>query len=127
MIKDFDQLTEAIIGAALAVQRTFGLGLPESVYQDCLCEELRLRGISCERRVPLPMDYKGIHLAGIYRVDLLVAQSVVVKVKSVDELTCVHEGQLLLDLWLGGWTVGLLINFNVAGLKIHQKVLEVEE
>jgi GxxExxY protein len=127
MFIDLHQLTEEIIGAAIVVQRNLGLGLPESVYQEGLCEELSLRKIPFECRLPLPLEYKGIHLASVYRVDLLVAESVVVNVKSVDRFTAVHEGQLLLDLWLGGWTVGLLINFNVAGLKIHQKVLELEE
>jgi GxxExxY protein len=127
MFIDINQLTEEIIDAALLIHKTLGVGLPESVYQECLCEELRLRGIPFECRLSLPMEYKGIHLASVYRVDLLVAESIVVKIKSVDALTPVHEGQLLLDLWLGGWEVGLLINFNQAGLKIHQKVLEVDE
>jgi GxxExxY protein len=127
MFIDIYQLTEEIIGAATVVHRRLGMGLQESVYQVYLCEELRLRGIPYECRLPIPLEYKGIHLASVYRVELLVGESVVVQVKSVDELTAIHEGQLLLDLWLGGWTVGLLINFNVEDLKIHQKVLEIEE
>jgi GxxExxY protein len=127
MFIDIHQLTEEIIGAATMVHRRLGRGLPGSVYQEYLCEELRLRGISFECRLPIPLEYKGIYLASVYRVELLVAESVVVKVKSVDELSAIHEGQLLLDLWLGGWTVGLLINFNLEDLKVHQKVLEIEE
>ena len=76
----------------------------------------------------MPLVYKGIHLESGYRLDLLVAGSVVVEVKAVDALAPVHDAQLLTYLRLGGWRVGLLINFNVAVLKngIHRKILGYE-
>ena len=76
----------------------------------------------------MPLVYKGIHLESGYRLDLLVAGCVVVEVKSVEALAPVHDAQLLTYLKLGGWRVGLLINFSVAVLKngIHRKILGYE-
>jgi GxxExxY protein len=88
-----------------------------------------VRGIPFEREKPLPLEYKGIRLECGYRLDLLVASAVVVEVKSVETLAPIHESQLLTYLRLGGWKVGLLINFNVTVLKdeIRRKVLGLEE
>jgi GxxExxY protein len=110
------------------VHRTLGPGLLESVYQQCLCRELTVRGIPFEREKPLPLEYKGIRLRCGYRLDLLVAGAVVVEVKSVEVLAPIHESQLLTYLRLGGWHVGLLINFNVELLKqgIRRKVLNFD-
>ncbi len=78
-----------------------------------------------EREKALPLEYKGIRLECGYRMDLLVAGLVVVEVKAIEVLTPVHEAQLLTYLRLGGWRVGLLINFNVMVLKrgICRKIL----
>src|SRR5438045_8370116 len=123
------QITQEIIGGAIAVHKALGPGLLESVYQKCLCQELSIRGIPFEREVPLPLEYKGIHLGCGYRVDLLVANSVVVEIKSVEALAPIHEAQLLTYLRIGGWRLGLLINFNVAVLKsgIRRRILGYEE
>ena len=123
-----NETTHAIIGAAIEVHRQLGPGLLESAYLECLSRELILRGIPFEREKPLPLEYKGVRLECGYRLDLLVAGSVVVEVKAVDALAPVHDAQLLTYLRLGGWRVGLLINFNVAVLKngIHRKILGYE-
>lgn len=107
------------------VHRALGPGLLESAYQECLCRELSVRRISFERERPLPLEYKGIHLECGYRLDLLVEGAVVVEIKSVEALAPVHEAQLLTYLRLGGWRVGLLINFNVEVLKqgIRRKIV----
>ena len=89
----------------------------ESVYEECLCRELALRGIGLERQLPLPVEYKGVRLDRSYRIDLLVEQSVVVEIKSLSSIEPIHEAQLLTYLRLGGWKLGLLINFNVPALK----------
>jgi GxxExxY protein len=112
-----NELTQEIIGAAMDVHRALGPGLLESAYEECLCRELSLRHIVFERQRSLPLEYKGVLLDCGYRVDLLVAQSVVVELKSVESLLPIHEAQLLTYLKLGGWQVGLLINFNVVLLK----------
>jgi GxxExxY protein len=120
-----NRITEAIIGAAIEVHRALGPGLLESAYQECLCRELTVRGVPFERERPLPLEYKGIRLECGYRLDLLVSNAVIVEIKSVEALAPVHEAQLLTYLRLGGWRVGLLINFNVEVLKqgIRRKIV----
>lgn len=124
-----NELTEAIIGAAIEVHRHLGPGLLESAYARCLQHELKLREIPFEDERALPVEYKGVQLDCGYRLDLLVAGQVVVEIKSVEKLEKVHEAQLLTYLRLGGWKVGLLINFNVPVLKdgIKRRVLGLEE
>ena len=109
-------LTEAIIGAAIEVHSQLGPGLLESVYEECMCEELRLRGLPFRCQIELPVVYKGRETGGKYRIDLIVANEVLVELKSVERVLAVHEAQLLTYLRLTGKRVGLLINFNVAVL-----------
>jgi len=123
-----NQLTHDVIGASIEVHRHLGPGLLESAYQECLCRELLLRGVPFERERPLPLEYKGIRLECGYRVDILVGGIVVVEVKSVEALAPIHDAQVLTYLRLGGWRVGLLINFNVVVLKngIHRRIVGYE-
>lgn len=120
-----NELTYETIGAAIEVHRALGPGLLESAYQACLRRELSLRGVNFQTELPLPIQYKGVQLDCGYRIDMLVGQLVVVEIKTVGALAPVHDAQLLTYLRLGGWKVGLLINFNVAVLKqgIHRRVL----
>jgi len=111
------ELTEAIIGAAIEVHKTLGPGLLESAYEDCLKHELELRGYSVRKQMPLPVVYKGLELECGYRMDLVVEETVIIEVKSVDQIHPVHEAQLLTYLRISGKRVGLLINFNVELLK----------
>src|SRR5947208_3026642 len=108
-----NQITEGIIGAAIEVHRALGPGLLESAYEACLAFEMNARGLSVERQKEMPLVYHGVHLDCGYRIDLLVERQVVVELKSVDQLTPVHESQMLSYLKLSGCPVGLLINFNV--------------
>jgi GxxExxY protein len=126
---DPNKLTETIIGAAIEVHRGLGPGLLESAYEECLCHELDLRSVSYTRQAPLPVRYKGLDLDCGYRLDLLVQESVVVELKSVENILPIHEAQLLTYLKLGGWQVGLLINFNVPVLKqgIVRKVYQFKD
>jgi GxxExxY protein len=112
-----NELTHEIIGAAIEVHRTLGPGLLESSYHECLCRELSLRGLAFRRECGLPLRYKGIQLECGYRIDVLVDNLVVVEIKAVESLAPIHDAQLLTYLRLGGWKVGLLINFNVVVLK----------
>ena len=120
-----NQVTEEIIGAAIEVHRHVGPGLLESSYETCLSRELALREIPFERQKQLPLEYKGLNLDCGYRLDLLVAEQVVVEIKAVESILPIHEAQLLTYLKLGEWKVGLLINFNVTVLKrgIRRRVL----
>jgi GxxExxY protein len=111
------QITEAIIGAAIEVHRELGPGLLESAYEECFCHELHLRGLSFQRQVELPVTYKGIKLDCGYRLDVVIENAVIVGLKSIEQISPIHHAQLLTHLRLAGKKVGLLINFNVAVLK----------
>jgi GxxExxY protein len=126
---DVNKITEEIIGAAIEVHKALGPGLLESAYEECLCRELALRGIAYKRQVGLPVTYKGVDLDCGYRLDILVENLVVIEIKTVDDVLPIHEAQLLTYLKLGGWQVGLIINFNVPLLKqgIYRRVLGLKE
>jgi GxxExxY protein len=109
-----DPLTNTIIAAAIEVHRLLGPGLLESAYEECLCHELHLRGLSFKRQVDLPVSYKGMRLDCGYKMDLVVGETVVLELKCVERMIPVHEAQLLTYLKLSGKRVGLLINFNAA-------------
>jgi GxxExxY protein len=107
-----DPRTAAIIGAAIEVHRQLGPGLLESAYEQCLCHELYLRGLSFQCQVDLPVSYKGLQLDCGYKIDLIVNDEVIVELKAVEKILPVREAQLLTYLKLSGKKVGLLINFN---------------
>ena len=111
-----NQVTGEIIGSAIEVHRALGPGLLESIYAECLAAELRLRCIRFEQQVPVPVHYKGQRICTDLKIDLLVDESVVVELKSVEKLIPIHEAQLLTYLRLTSKSVGLLINFNVPTL-----------
>jgi len=120
-----NETTAQIIGAAIDVHKALGPGLLESTYEACLCRELSLRELAFERQKALPVEYKGIKLDCGYRLDIVVAQTVVIEIKAISNIEPIHEAQLLTYLKLGGWKVGLLINFNVPILKqgIRRRIL----
>jgi len=111
-----NKLSEAIIGAAIAVHKELGAGLLESAYQACLAFELRDRGYQIEIQKELPVIYRGIRVECGYRLDLIVEGVVVVELKSVEKLDKFHDAQMLSYLNLSGMKLGLLINFNVLQL-----------
>jgi GxxExxY protein len=117
MLTHVNDLTRVIIGAAIEVHRSLGPGLLESAYHLCLARELQIHGIPYKYKLPLPLEYKDLRLTKTYNVDLLVDDAVVVEVKSIAELAPIHEAQLLTYMRLGGWKVGLLLNFNEVVLK----------
>ena len=110
-------LTEKIIGAAIAVHSELGPGLLESTYEACLAFELVDQGLVVVRQKALPVMYKGVKLDCGYRLDLLVEEKVVVELKAVARIEPVHTAQVLSYLKLSKCKVGLLINFNVKMLK----------
>ena len=112
-----DKLGEQLIGAAIEVHRALGPGLLESAYEMSLCHELMLQNIMFDRQVPLPVVYKGNRLDCGYRLDLVVADSIIVELKSVEELAPIHEAQILSYLRLSQKPLGYLINFNMRLLK----------
>jgi GxxExxY protein len=110
-------LSHQVIGAAIDVHRVLGPGLVESVYEEALCRELSLRSIQFVRQQTLPVFYKGQILDCEFRLDVLVARSVVVEVKAVEKITPIHRAQLLSYLKLQSVWLGLLLNFNVEVLR----------
>src|SRR5579864_9131611 len=108
---DINELTESIIGCAIAVHRELGPGLLESTYESGLCVELEDSGLTHQRQVEFPVIYKG-RTIGEYRVDLIVEDAVVVEIKSVERFDPVFEAQVLTYLRVSGKKVGLLINFG---------------
>ena len=111
-----NKITEGIIGAALEVHRHLGPGLLESSYEAALCVELSNRGMKYLRQFSVPLTYKGNSI-GEYRLDLLVEDTVIVEVKSVERLDPVFMAQVLTYLRATSKKVGLLINFNTRFLK----------
>lgn len=109
---DCSDLTGEVIGAAINVHRVLGPGLLESVYRACLERELQERRIPCRREVEVPIVYRGLRLRCAYRLDLLVADRLVVELKAVDAILPIHHAQLLSYLRLTGHRLGLLMNFN---------------
>jgi len=114
---DINDLTGNVIGAAIEVHKNLGPGLLESVYEECLCIELKKKNISYERQKELPIEYKGTNLDCGYRLDILVPGKLIVELKACESLQPIHEAQLLTYLRLAKIKTGLLINFNVPVLK----------
>ena len=114
---DINKITEIIIGCAIEVHKLLGPGLLESAYEECLCYELRKAGLKVERQKAVPVVYKEIKLDCGYRIDVLVENTVIVEIKSIDAIHPVHEAQILTQMKFANKTIGLLINFNVTMLK----------
>jgi GxxExxY protein len=110
-------LVDSILQAAIEVHRALGPGLLESAYEQCLAHELTVRNIPFQLQVPLPVEYKGVRIDCGYRIDLIIAGEVLVELKSVEQLTPIHEAQILTYLKLSRLRRGLLLNFNVRLLK----------
>lgn len=101
-------LTQRIIGAAIVVHRTIGPGLLESVFEECLCSQLRCASIPFERQVSLPLVYRNVRLDCGFRLDIVVDRSVVVELKAIERLAPIHEAQMLTYLRLSKLSMGLL-------------------
>jgi len=111
------EISHAVITAAMQVHSELGPGLLESTYTACLQHELKKAGFRSDAQVGLPVIYDGVKLDLGYRIDLLVEDLVIVELKSVDAIAPVHQAQIISYLKLSGRSVALLINFNVAHLK----------
>jgi len=121
-----EALTEQVIGAAMEVHKALGPGLLESVYEECLCHELHLRGLRFQRQVTVPVVYKGVSLDCGYRLDLIIEDVVILELKCLERILAMHEAQLLTYLKLLDKPVGFIINFNVPILRqgIVRKVFD---
>lgn len=108
-----DSLAREVVDSAFQVHRALGPGLLETVYEQCLTRELAKRGMEVKRQVSVPVVYDGEVIDTAFRLDLLVADEIVVEIKSVEKVAPVHKAQLLTYLKLSGKRLGFLINFNV--------------
>jgi len=111
------ELSERVIGLAIDVHRQLGPGLLESVYEECLCFELKHAGIAYGRQVPLAPVYKNIRLECSYRMDVVVERQLIIEIKAVEQLLPIHEAQMLTYLRLSGHPIALLMNFNSVALR----------
>lgn len=111
-----NHLSDLVIGAAIEVHRALGPGREESVYENALAHELKLRGIPFERQPVLNIDYKGEYV-GKERLDIWIEKKLVVELKSVEKILDLHKAQVRSYLITTGNELGLLINFNVILLK----------
>ncbi len=111
-----DDLARVVVAAAMEVHRELGPGFVESVYEEALAVELRLRNVEYERQKPVSVSYKG-HAVGEGRVDLLVGGALIVELKAAEKLLPVHKAQVISYLKARGSTLALLINFNERLLK----------
>jgi len=115
--KSLNDITYGIIGCAFKVHKALGPGLLESSYEACLFYELTKAGFVVERQQVLPLIYDEVKLDAGYRLDLVVNNSVIIEIKSVEELAPIHKAQILTYLKLSKIKLGLLINFNTIDLK----------
>lgn len=114
---DVEALAASVVDAAFQVHKALGPGLLESVYETCLCHELKQRGIPFKSQVALPISCNGLTLDNGLRLDMLVDDKLVVELKAVEKMQPLYDAQLLTYLKLSGLRLGLLINFNTGLIK----------
>lgn len=114
---EYERLSHEILDSSLSVHKEMGPGLLESVYQYCLVHELRSRNVFVQEQVSVPLFYKNQILDKDFRLDLLVAEEIIIEIKAVEVILPVHEAQIISYLKLAEKRLGFLINFNVPLLK----------
>jgi GxxExxY protein len=116
-LRNINEITYAIRGAAFKVHTALGPRLLESVYEACMEYELQKQGFKVERQKAIPIVYEGINFEVGFRIDLLVEDSVIVELKSIKQLTDVDTAQILTYMRLADISMGLLMNFSVAHMR----------
>jgi GxxExxY protein len=125
--KYLNDLTNSIIGGAIEVHKELGPGLLESIYEKCLTQTLKEKGLQLTVQQKVPILFRGLYLDCELRFDLLVENSIIVEIKAVDRLLPIHEAQLLTYLKLLTKPKGILLNFNCTNIfKEGQKTLVTE-
>ena len=110
-------LTKEVINCAIKVHKALGPGLLESAYEECLSYELNKSGLMIRRQVPVPIVYEEVKLECGYRIDILVEETLILELKSVEALAPIHEAQILTYMKFANKKIGLLMNFNCTLLK----------
>lgn len=106
-----------LVDVAVKMHRQFGPGLLESVYEVILAHELNKQGLQVKRQVPIPIVYEGITFEGAFRADLVIADKVLVELKSVEQISKAHRKQIQTYLRLTGLKVGYILNFGAAMMR----------
>lgn len=112
-----EEVFKRILDCSFQVHNALGTGLLESAYEECLYYELTQSGLKVEKQKALPLVYKEVKLETGYRIDIIVENSIIIEIKSVESLTDIHLAQILTYLKLSNCKLGLLVNFNVRHLK----------
>ena len=114
---DVEKLATLAVDAAFSVHTELGPGLLESAYQACFTHELGLRGVSYQKELPVPLNYKGIRIEVGFRADVLIEQKLLIELKAVEQLLPVHKAQVITCLKQMRLPLGLMINFNEVLIK----------
>ena len=114
---DENQIGRIVVDTAIAVHRGIGPGLLETVYEAVLAKELRERGLTVERQIPIPIEYGGFRFDEGFRADIVVEGKVILELKSIEAINNAHKKQLLTYLMLTGMKLGDLLNFGEALMK----------
>lgn len=114
---ELNSIATDIVDAVFKVHKEVGPGLLESVYELSLLQEFKLRGIKAESQVSIPLQYKGVELSKDFKIDILVADDIILELKAVETILPVHKAQLISYLKLAEKRLGFLINFNVPLIK----------
>jgi GxxExxY protein len=115
--QDVEEMATLAVDAAFSVHKELGAGLLESAYEACFAHELELRGVRCQRQLPVPLNYKGKLIEVGFRADLVIEQRLLVELKAVDEIIPVHHAQVITYLKILRLPLSLLINFNEVLIK----------
>ncbi|MFC3159840.1 GxxExxY protein [Chryseobacterium arachidis] len=107
-----NEISKIVFESGLKIHRKLGIGLYESIYEECLFYELKKTGIKVERQKSLSIQYEELLLENAFKMDLLIESKVVLEIKSIENLTNFHAAQLKNYLRLGDYKLGMLINFN---------------
>jgi GxxExxY protein len=118
-----DLLRERVIGCGIAVHRTLGPGLLESIYRDCMLIEVRANNLRVESERRVSLTYRGERVGGKLTLDLIVEDCLVIEIKAVEHILPVHLAQVITYLKLTGCPGGLLMNFNTTSLRAGLKRL----
>ena len=125
---EVERLATIAVDVAFAVHSELGPGLLESAYQTCFVHELSLRGVSYQRELPVPLNYKGICIEVGFRADVVMEQKLLIELKAVEQILPIHKAQVITYLKLMRLPLGLLINFNESLVKHGiQRVLNLEK
>jgi len=123
---EYEEITEKIIGCAYQVYNRMGFGFLESVYEKCLMIELRKQGLKAEEQKSVTVRYDD-EIVGEFKADILVEDEIIVELKSVRNLSVIHEAQLVNYLVATGKSLGLLINFSEKKVDVRRKVRELSQ